>query len=293
MTKETTTGAGGAALQAAALLALAAASAGAQAAFEDFKVNGRLVTAAEQQAVADSAVARGAPRGEALERAVKDELVRQAVIAQQARKAKLDQTRDVKAAVEAYADKLLVAAWRKDRAEKSAPAKAELEERIAREKAAWGDKEVHVRHILVATEQEAWAALRQVLAGGDFAQIARERSIDNARNKAEGGLIEWTSPAYFDAQFAGSFYHLQPGDTARVPVHTTMGWHVVRLEGTRPAMRFADPAATAARIRQDMIAERLSAQEAELMAAAKVEPAGEARKAPAEKKAGGARKKAP
>ena len=47
-----------------------------------------------------------------------------------------------------------------------------------------GEEEVHARHILVETEDEAKAIAEQIKGGADFATLAKEKSKDTA---AEGG----------------------------------------------------------------------------------------------------------
>ena len=114
----------------------------------------------------------------------------------------------------------------------------------------WGDTEVSVRHILVEDEKTARKLLTSIQKGADFGSVARENSKDTAQNRAAGGLIEWTSPNMFDKEFAASFRNLKPGQTAKKPVKTQLGWHIVRLEGKRPAQRFVNLQAEEHALRQ-------------------------------------------
>ena len=54
----------------------------------------------------------------------------------------------------------------------------------------------------------------------------------------------------FDKQFAESFKNLKPGQIAKKPVKTSLGWHVVKLEGKRDAQRFVNFMAEEAGLRQ-------------------------------------------
>ena len=94
----------------AAMMAAGAANAELQA----FKVNGETVSVAQQKALYDSAVAQGQPAGAELERQVKNVLTQQTVLLQEAKKAKLDRNSDVKQAIEAARNQVLINAVLRD-----------------------------------------------------------------------------------------------------------------------------------------------------------------------------------
>lgn len=99
----------------AAMMAAGAANAELQA----FKVNGETVSVAQQKALYDSAVAQGQPAGAELERQVKNVLTQQTVLLQEAKKAKLDRNSDVKQAIEAARNQVLINAVLRDWAKKN------------------------------------------------------------------------------------------------------------------------------------------------------------------------------
>jgi peptidyl-prolyl cis-trans isomerase C len=89
----------------------------------------------------------------------------------------------------------------------------------------FAQEQVHVRHILVQTEDEAKAAIEEIQGGADFAEVAQERSLDTSA--AAGGDLGFISrdqvvPAFGEAAFA-----LEPGETSTEPVQTQFGWHVI------------------------------------------------------------------
>jgi len=92
--------------------------------------------------------------------------------------------------------------------------------------------EYHARHILVKDEATAKSILEQLAAGGDFAKLAAEFSMDPSKDT--GGDLGWFTPDQMVEPFAKAVTALKAGETAQTPVQTDFGWHVVRLEETRP-----------------------------------------------------------
>lgn len=118
----------------AAMMAAGAANAELQA----FKVNGETVSVAQQKALYDSAVAQGQPAGAELERQVKNVLTQQTVLLQEAKKAKLDRNSDVKQAIEAARNQVLINAVMRDWAKKNPVKDEDVRKAYEAEKAAYG-----------------------------------------------------------------------------------------------------------------------------------------------------------
>ncbi|NWF71132.1 MAG: peptidylprolyl isomerase [Chloroflexi bacterium] len=87
--------------------------------------------------------------------------------------------------------------------------------------------QVHARHILVASEEEANQILAELQAGADFAILAT-RSLD-VTTRDSGGDLGWFArgdlmePALADVAFA-----LQVGEIAG-PVATRLGYHIIQV----------------------------------------------------------------
>lgn len=218
------------ALGAAALLIAGAANAELKA----FKVNGETVTVAEQKAIYDRAVQAGQPAGEGLERQVKNLLIQQTVLLQEANKAKIANKPDVKRAIENSRDQILIQGLAQDWAQKNPVAEADLKKAYDQDKAAYGDTEYQVRHILVKTEDQAKNLISRLNKGADFGKLAQEFSEDTG-NKDQGGLLGWVVPRSFVPAFGASFTALKPGEIAQSPIRTQFGFHVVKLEAKRKA----------------------------------------------------------
>jgi len=97
-----------------------------------------------------------------------------------------------------------------------------------------GDKEYNARHILVKTEAEAKDIIAQLGKGGDFAKIAKEKSLDPG-SKDKGGDLGWFSPAGMVKPFSDAVVGLKKNAVTDTPVQTQFGWHVIKLIDSRAA----------------------------------------------------------
>jgi parvulin-like peptidyl-prolyl isomerase len=90
------------------------------------------------------------------------------------------------------------------------------------------ETQVHARHILVGSLEEADLLRRRIVAGADFADLALAYSVDLSTRLA-GGDLGWfsrgtlTVPELEEAAFA-----LQPGELSEV-IETMLGYHVLEL----------------------------------------------------------------
>lgn len=251
----------------AALLTAGAANAELKA----FKVNGETVTLEEQKAVYDRAVKQGQPAGPELERQVKNALVQQTVLLQEAKKAKVGNRDDVKAALKAAEEQILINALIQDWARKNPVSDADVKAAYEKQKAAYGDTEYQVRHILVKTEDQAKNLIKRLgNKGADFEKLAEEFSEDTG-NKEQGGLLGWVVPRSYPAAFGVAFSALKPGEVAQTPIRTQYGFHVVKLDNKRPAQLFPSFESQQPQLRNALTNQRVQQHFLELAKKAKVD----------------------
>jgi peptidyl-prolyl cis-trans isomerase C len=96
--------------------------------------------------------------------------------------------------------------------------------------------EYNASHILVATEEEALAAIARIEGGEDFAALAQELSLDTGSG-ASGGELGWFGLGMMVPEFEQAVVALADGGANGAispPVQSQFGWHVVRLNETRP-----------------------------------------------------------
>lgn len=91
--------------------------------------------------------------------------------------------------------------------------------------------EIRASHILVATEEEARTVEADLAAGGDFATIAKEKSIDPGA--ANGGDLGFFGKGMMVAPFEAAAFALTDVGQVSAPVQSQFGWHVIRLEEKR------------------------------------------------------------
>jgi peptidyl-prolyl cis-trans isomerase C len=92
------------------------------------------------------------------------------------------------------------------------------------------EEEVHARHILVPTEDEAKAILVQLKGGADFATLAKEKSKDPGA--ADGGDLGYFTKDQMVPEFAEVAFKLDKGQISD-PVKTQFGWHIIKVEDKR------------------------------------------------------------
>ena len=93
-----------------------------------------------------------------------------------------------------------------------------------------GEQEVHARHILVQTEDEAKAIKAELDKGGDFAKLAKEKSKDPGA--ADGGDLGFFTKEQMVPEFSKVAFSLEPGKISD-PVKTQFGWHIIKVEEKR------------------------------------------------------------
>jgi len=92
------------------------------------------------------------------------------------------------------------------------------------------EEEVHARHILVATEDEAKAIEAELKKGADFATLAKEKSKDPGA--ADGGDLGYFTKDQMVPEFSEAAFKLDKGQISD-PVHTQFGWHIIKVEDKR------------------------------------------------------------
>jgi peptidyl-prolyl cis-trans isomerase C len=96
------------------------------------------------------------------------------------------------------------------------------------------EEEVHARHILVSTEDEAKALIAELKKGAAFDKLAKEKSTDKASG-AEGGDLGWFKRSDMVKEFADAAFALKKDELTETPVKTQFGYHVIKLEDRRQA----------------------------------------------------------
>ena len=125
-------------------------------------------------------------------------------------------------------------------------------------------EQVHARHILVATQEQADAILAQLQAGADFATLASQQSTDPG-SKDKGGDLGWFGKGVMDPPFEAAAFALQPGQLSAV-IQGANGYHIIQLLERDPARAIPADQLTSQRQKAftDWLASRRSSQDVKL-----------------------------
>ena len=131
------------------------------------------------------------------------------------------------------------------------------------------EEEVHARHILVSTEDEAKAIIAELKKGAAFDKLAKEKSTDKASG-AEGGDLGWFKKSDMVKEFADAAFALKKDELTETPVKPQFGYHVIKVEDRRkaPPPAFEE---LADQLREEMAREAVTAQLDQLRSGAKIE----------------------
>jgi parvulin-like peptidyl-prolyl isomerase len=88
-------------------------------------------------------------------------------------------------------------------------------------------EQVHVRHIMVESEEAALEIRAMLQEGADFAALARERSMDQA-TRDNGGDLGWFPRGLVAPELENAAFGLQPGQISSV-IQLGEGYHILQL----------------------------------------------------------------
>jgi peptidyl-prolyl cis-trans isomerase C len=195
------------------------------------KVDGQPIT---EEDVADAMVdiGPGLPQklaGAAREKYVLDYLIDLKLAAKKAEADKLTSTPEFDRKLAYYRDKLAMEELLSSVGKAATTEEAERKAYDEAAKAEPPQQEIHARHILLPTEDEAKKALARVKGGEDFAKVATELSKDPSGN---GGDLGWFTKDRMVPEFSDAAFKLKEGEISE-PVKTQFGWHIIKVEGVR------------------------------------------------------------
>ena len=160
---------------------------------------------------------------------VLDYIIDLRLVAKQALADKIEGGADFARRLAYYHDKLAMESLLSSVAKSATTEDAERKAYDEAAKAQPPEPEVHARHILLPTEEEAKAALARVKAGEDFAKVATELSKDPA---GDGGDLGWFTKDRMVPEFSEAAFKLKKGEVSE-PIKTQFGWHIIKVEDTR------------------------------------------------------------
>ena len=232
-------------------------------------VNGVAVPQARADFLMQQQQQRGAPDNEQMRGAVREELINREVIAQEAQRAGVPNSAEVKAQLDMVRQEIIVGAFLRDYARKHPITDAEIQKEYDRAKSQHGDKEYKARHILVETEDQAKNLIAELKKGAKFEDLASKNSKDTG-SAQRGGDLDWNVPGTFDKLFSDAMVKLEKGKYSEAPVKTRFGYHIIQVDDVRPA-KFAALGEVRPRIQQMLVQNKIDELIKGLRAKAKIE----------------------
>jgi len=196
------------------------------------KVNGVSVPQYRIDMAIKAQVAQGQQDTPELRKAVREALINNEIVAQEAAKRGLDKQPNIAAQIDLDRQRVLANAYFMDYFAKNPIGDDMLRKEYDRIKSQAPAKEYKVRHILVDKEDEAKNLIAQLRKGANFEKLAAEHSKDPG-SKVRGGDLDWGPAERYVKPFAEALTKLKKGAMTETPVQTDFGYHIIRLEDER------------------------------------------------------------
>ena len=235
------------------------------------RVNGVAIPQNRVEQLVKNAVAQGQTDSPELRNRIRDVLINQEIMTQEAVKKGLDKNSEVSTQIEINKQQVLINAYLRDYFKVNPITEDTVKKEYEAAKARMGNREVKARHILVKQEDEAKQIIAQLKKNTNFEKTAAEKSTDSG-SKGTGGDLGWINPntAPMVPSFLDALKKLKKGQLTDVPVQSQFGWHVIRVDDERPAT--APPFEEASNaIRQQLQNQAVQKAVADLRAKAKIE----------------------
>lgn len=200
------------------------------------EVNGDKIMKSDVNLIWNSAFPQGqAPEFDSFDERIRQQLLRglvsERLVYKEALAAGADKQEDVKKKVEAVKRQLVMQAYLEDKTDELVTddkLKAAYDEFLKTE----GNKEeIHARHILVKSEDEARKIAKEVKDGADFAALAKQKSEDKASGD-QGGDLGYFTEDKMVPEFGKAAFAMKKGEISE-PVKSEFGWHIIKVEDRR------------------------------------------------------------
>ena len=232
-------------------------------------VNGVQIPRNRFDLVVRQQAARGAQDNEQLRAQVREALINNELLIQEANRSGIAKKGEVLQQIDLTRQEVIANAMVAEHIRVNPVADADIQKEYERAKIQTGDKEYKARHVLVATEDDAKSVLADLKKGGKFDEIAQKRSLDEG-TRPKGGDLDWNVPTNFDKAFADAMVKLEKGKMSEAPVRSRFGFHIIQLDDVRP-VSFPPLAQVRQQIQQRLVDQKIQNLVRDLRAKAKIE----------------------
>lgn len=183
-----------------------------------------------------TSIGRGQADTPQLRAQVQNDLIVQEVLSQEAKKLKLDQSKQARAVWEQMQQNFLTGLLLESFSQSNTVSPAQIKDEYdIFVKQMQGAQQYLLSIITVPTEAKSKELTSEILKNKDkssFAKLAKEFSIDPSREN--GGKLEWLLPQQMLPAVSNVVVNLEKGKVSAVPIQTPNGWNIVRVEDVRP-----------------------------------------------------------
>ncbi len=164
---------------------------------------------------------------------VLDQMISEKLLIQEAKNMGLEEDEEVLEQIRKITEQILVQVLiEREILDKVKVSDEEIAEYYEENKNDFIEKEqVHIGNILVETEEEAQDILEQLKAGGDFSEIAKEKSI--GPSAAQGGDLGYLTKGTIVSEIEDVVFALEVGKISDV-IQTEFGFHILKLLDKKP-----------------------------------------------------------
>jgi peptidyl-prolyl cis-trans isomerase C len=236
-------------------------------------VNGKPVPKARVDTIVSQVQKQAAARNQQvppdLEKMVRDKVVTDEILSQEAERRGLGASAEFKSQMELARQSILIGLLSQDLDKTTKVSDADVQKEYDKFKAQASGTEYKARHILVEKEDEAKAIIAQLKAGAKFEDLAKKNSKDPG-SAPNGGDLDFAAPGSYVPEFSQAMTALKKGEYTETPVKTQFGYHIIKLEDTRAA-QFPPLADVKPQIQQRLAQQKAAAFRDELRAKAKTD----------------------
>lgn len=186
-----------------------------------------------------------------------DQMISEKLLIQEAKNMGLEKDNDVLEQIEKMTEQILVQVLlQREILDKVDVNDEEVSEYYEQNKGSFTEKEqVHLYNILLESEEEAQDILEQLKAGGDFSEIAKEKST--GPSAAKGGDLGYLTKGTIIPEIEEVVFALEVEELSEV-VKTDFGFHILKITEKKP-----ETVKTLEEVKEDIIQTLLPAKQKE------------------------------
>jgi peptidyl-prolyl cis-trans isomerase C len=232
-------------------------------------INGVPIPRSRAEAVIKQQTARGAQDNEQMRAQVREALINNELLLQEANRTGLAKKPEVLQQIDLTRQEVIANAMVAEYIRAHPVTDGDIQKEYDRAKAQTGDREYKARHILVASEDDAKGVMADLKKGTKFEEIAQKKSLDEG-TRPRGGDLDWNVPSNFDKAFSDALVKLEKGKMTDAPVRTRFGYHIIQLDDVRP-VNFPPLPQVRQQIQQRIVGQRVDVLLKDLRAKSKIE----------------------